>query len=275
MTWHNPESVLVAAVVGMLSGTHTAIWGMYGDAIHEGFEARRFARSVIVGILAAVAIQSVLRLTVPHAGALVMLFGLAYGVERGIVEVWKTFIRVEDQAKYTIPMQFSVRRVPVASRRVRFVAGAGYVSVVSVCLWAISRIQPAVARLPLPLRASLVGLVVGAIVALGGAWKDAPTEGFDRRKFFRSPLLTVAFALVLAQLTDSYLQLAIAAIGYERATAETYKKFFFPAKPPGKFAGRPIRFPDMLRRRRYLVPVYVAIWAWVLGVGTLALSATR
>src|SRR6476661_7778641 len=100
---------------------------MYKDAIHEGFAMWRFVRSVCVGALAAVAIQAVLGLPLPKASAAVVLFGLAYGTERAIVEVWKTFIRDEDQSKYTIPMQFSVRAVPVASRRLRLAAGAAYI----------------------------------------------------------------------------------------------------------------------------------------------------
>jgi hypothetical protein len=124
----DPHSTLaIAAGVGALSGTHAAIWGMYKDAIHEGFAMRRFVRSMCVGALAAVAIQAALALPLPQASAVVLLFGLAYGTERGIVEVWKTFIRHEDQSKYTIPMQFSVRAVPVASRRVRLAAGFAYV----------------------------------------------------------------------------------------------------------------------------------------------------
>ena len=54
----------------------------------------------------------------------VVLFGLAYALERGVVEVWKTFVREEDQSKYFIAMQFSIRGVPVASRGARLTAGA-------------------------------------------------------------------------------------------------------------------------------------------------------
>ena len=94
---------------------------------------------------------------------------------------------------------------------------------------------------------------------MGGGWKDAPMEGFDVLKFFRSPIMTVLYTLILSRLTDSYLLMAVAAIGYERATAETYKTFFFPSKPRGKFSGKPILYPHMLERRRTFVPAYMAI----------------
>jgi len=265
------QSLALASVVGVLSGTHTAIWGMYKDAIHEGFTASRFARSVVVGAVVAVAIQIALALPLPAATGIIVLFGLAYAAERGIVEVWKTFVREEDQSKYTIPMQFSVRGVPVRARRARLAAGAMYVAVVGLCLALVARADAGPLGQPTAMRSALAGLVVGTIIAVGGAWKDAPSEGFDALKFFRSPCLTVLFALLLSQVTDSYLQIAVAAIGYERAAAETYKTFFFPSKPRGKFAGKPVLFPDMLERRRYFVPAYVAIWAVVIIAGAVAL----
>src|SRR5687768_4459266 len=265
------QSLVLAGVVGALSGTHTAIWGMYKDSIHEGFTARRFARSVIVGAVVAAAIQMTLALPLPAASGIIVLFGLAYAAERGIVEVWKTFVREEDQSKYTIPMQFSVRGVPVRARHVRLAAGAAYVAVVGLCLTVVAGADAGPLGKPTVFGSALAGLVVGGIIAVGGAWKDAPSEGFDTLKFFRSPCLTVVFALLLSFITDSYLQIAVAAIGYERAAAETYKTFFFPSKPRGKFAGKPVLFPQMLERRRYFVPAYVAIWAVVIIAGAVAL----
>jgi hypothetical protein len=82
--------------------------------------------------------------------------------------------------------------------------------------------------------------------------------------------MTVLFAVLLSRLTDSCLQATVAAIGYERAAAETYKTFFFPSRPRGKFAGKPVLYPEMLTRRRRFVPAYVAIWAAVLAAGGVA-----
>ena len=267
-----PYSLALAGVVGLLSGTHTAIWGMYKDAIHEGFTAARFVRSPIVGAVAALLIQWRLALPLPDAGSLVVLFGLAYAAERGVVEIWKTFVRDEDQSKYTIPMQFNLLGSPIESRAVRLAAGAAYSVVVVLLLVAVSRLDgdapPAAGRI------ALVGLAVGAIIAIGGAWKDAPTEGFQPLKFFRSPCVTAVLALLLSQLTGSHLQAIVAAVGFERAITETYKTFFFPSVPRGKFAGKPIVEPRMLARRRRFVPAYVAIWAAVLTAGGIAALGT-
>jgi hypothetical protein len=266
------QSLAVAGAIGLLSGTHAAIWGMYKDAIHEGFTTGRFARSIVVGATVAIALQAVQGLALPGAAALAVLFGLAYAAERGVVEVWKTFVRDEDQRKYFIPMQFSVRGVPVASRRARLGAGVAYVVVVSGCLIAIAQLDRHGVRSPTAAHVALAALAMGSVVALGGAWKDAPKEGFDTLKFFRSPGMTVVFALLLSRLTDSHLEATVAAIGYERAAAETYKTFFLPSKPRGKFAGMPVLYPEMLVRRRRFVPVYVAIWAAVIASGMFALG---
>jgi hypothetical protein len=81
----------------------------------------------------------------------------------------------------------------------------------------------------------------GWISAFGGAWKDAPAEGFQPLKFFRSPALAALVA------------------------TEAYKTFVFPSSPRGKFAGMPVRYPDMLHRRRHFLPVYVAIRGAILA----------
>ena len=54
------------------------------------------------------------------------------------------------------------------------------------------------------------------------------------------------------------------ALGYTIGTIETYKTFFFPNKPRGKFSGMSIKFSEMLKRRNYFVPMYVAIWVAVI-----------
>jgi hypothetical protein len=261
-------TLALAGVVGALAGTHAAIWGMYKDAAHEGFAARTFARSVVIGVLAGVALQLALHLALPTAGAIALLFGLAYGTERGLVETWKTFVREEDQSKYFIPMQFSFRGTPVTRRGPRLAMGALYVCALAACLAAIRAMDTPGQPLHTG-RTVLAGLVVGCIIAIGGGWKDAPKEGFDLLKFFRSPVMTVVYTLLLAPVAHSYFLAAVAAIGYERGTAETYKTFFFPSKPRGKFFGMPILHPQMLERRKRFVPPYVAI---CLGVAACLVS---
>lgn len=270
MTNLSAHAIAIGAVAGFLAGMHAAIWGMYKDALYEGFATDRFLRSVILGALCGAGVQMLLRLPLPDMGSFVVLFGLAYASERGIVEVWKTFLREEDQSKYTIPTRLTIRGEPVRSRLARLVSGIGYVAVIAACLFTIGRLEPVTSGIGSLAGVTIVGFAVGAIIAVGGAWRDAPMEGFDWLKFFRSPLIGVAVALVLSRYTDSYFQIAVAAIGYERAVAETYKTFCLPSHTCGKFAGKPVLYPDVLRRRRQFVPVFAAIWLVMAAAGFLA-----
>jgi hypothetical protein len=261
---------LVAAAVGAAAGTHASIWGMYKDAIHEGFSPLRFSRSIFVGAVVGPIALWVLHINPFAAGALVVVFGLAYALERGVTEVWKTFVRNEDQSKYFIPMQFAVLGAPVKSRARRAAAGVGYVSIVVASVLALVALDRNPSVVPHIMVVAVAGFLFGGITALGGAWKDAPKEGFEKLKFFRSPLLTAGLALIVSLFTGSVLQSVVAAFGFERACSETYKTFFFPSRPRGKFAGKPVVYPEMLQKRRPFVPVYVAIWIGVLIAGVSA-----
>ena len=121
----------------------------------------------------------------------------------------------------------------------------------------------------------LIGSIGGWFSAFGGALKDAPIEGFETFKFFRSPLIALLWSALVACLTSNYLHIALCGLGYTVATIETYKTFFFPNKPRGKFAGKPILFPKYLTWRYRFAPLYAAIWVAVLINIALAFSQPR
>ena len=73
------------------------------------------------------------------------------------------------------------------------------------------------------------------------------------------------YALLLTLFTRDFVVIALAAEGFTVATLETYKTFFFPSKPRGKFAGKAINFPSMLRVRQRFLPLYILIWLTVIG----------
>jgi hypothetical protein len=255
---------LIAAIVGLAAGLHTSTWGMYKDAPHEGFAWPKYFRSTLVGLFAGLALQYFLQLDLTQASNIAVFFGGCYVVERALVEFWKTFLRVEDQSKYFIPMQFSVFGKVVENRRTQLVVGCTYVVVVVAIGFALNSLQAQV-ELPGMVVVLTVGAVGGWLSAFGGAWKDAPKEGFQIFKFFRSPAMAAAYAFVLAHFTDSWIVLAGAALGYTIATTETYKTFFFLDRPRGKFQGMPVTHPEWETRRFYFVPAYVAVWIGVIA----------
>ena len=79
------------------------------------------------------------------------------------------------------------------------------------------------------------GVVPGLLTALGGSYKDTLFEPFEPLKFFRSPVVTVVWYIII----DFYYKKepVILKIGLcsmmERLTVETYKAIYKPE--PGKF----------------------------------------
>jgi hypothetical protein len=254
------NSSFLAALVGMVAGLHAATWGMYKDAPHEGFSRRKYFRSPVLGGIVGIIVHAATGVDPRDPAALIVLFGMIYTVERALAEIYKTFLRVEDQSKYFIPMQLHVLGRVVQSRTARLLAGFVYTAVLLVLVFAIRHLEQSGAHRDLGWMLLVIGSLGGWISAFGGAWKDAPSEGFQIFKFFRSPLLAFLYAFGLSYLTDSVLAITLAATGFTVATTETYKTFFFPSKPRGKFAGRPVLYPEILHWRRRFVPLYVTIW---------------
>ena len=257
--------------VATLAGLHTSTWGMYKDAPHEGFTWPKYLRSTLVAVVAGVAIQTIVGFDLMHWSEMAVFWGTVYVVERALTEFYKTFLRVEDQSKYFIPMQFSVFGNVVESRALQLAVGVAYALAVLVIGYGVWRLEQTLALPPL-LVVVTIGAIGGWLSAFGGAWKDAPKEGFQTLKFFRSPAVAAGWAFVMAHFTSSWLLLAMSALGYTIATIETYKTFFFPSRPRGKFAGMPITHPELLTWRYRFVPLYVGIWIFVLTSLVLGLS---
>jgi len=263
-------NLLIALLVGALAGAHIATWGMYKDAPHEGFTWSTYARSIVVATVVGLAAQLVVDWDLTRAANRFVLWGLVYCLERGVTELWKGFIRDEDQAKYFIPMQFAILGKPVKSAAARLAAG---LALVLACVALALAIRAGERPWPGWLVALTVGSAFGWISAIVGAWKDAPIEGFETFKFFRSPLVAVAWALVVTRFTGDWLVIALAAEGLTVASIETYKTFGLAGKPRGKFAGKPITFPEIIEWRKPFARFYLAIWIVVLVQLVVALAS--
>src|SRR5262245_29203118 len=172
-------------------------------------------------------------------------------------------------------MQFHVMGRVVASRRVRWAVAAGWVAAVLAIAWGLRAFQHADSHVPGWLAVLIVGSIGGWLSAFGGAFKDAPVEGFETFKFFRSPLVALSWAAVVACFSRDYLHIALCGLGYTVATIETYKTFFFPNRPRGKFAGKPVLYPGLLSWRYRFAPLYAAIWVAVLTNLAIAFAEPR
>jgi hypothetical protein len=266
--------LVLAVLIGGLAGLHVSTWGMYKDAPHEGFSWRKYFRSTVVGAVLGGLAWHTARPDLATPGARLVFWGLIYCLERAASEFWKYFIREEDQAKYFIPMQFGIFGVPMKNAKLRISIGVAIAIVCVLVFFGIRALERRWGdRMPMWLVVLTIGSIFGWISAFGGAWKDAPIEGFETLKFFRSPSIAVSWAFVMSQFTSSWTVIALAAEGFTVASIETYKKFGEPDKPPGKFAGKPVTHPEYLVARLAFRPVFFGIWALVLGHLAWALAS--
>lgn len=245
-------------LVGVLVGCHVATWGAYKDVPYEGFRLTSYLRSIVL----ATVVAGIAAVTVPgrgRPGTVVVLIGVVYAVERLATEAWKAVLREQAQDRYTIPMRLAIGGRPVNARAPRYLAGAVLAAAVLAAAWAGSRAEDLFPGLPPWLVTAAVGSTGGWATAIGGAWKDAPIEGFSGWKFLRSPAVATAWAIPLSLLTTHWLPLGLAAAGYAVAGIETYKTFLTRDRPPGKFAGSPVRHRRP-RLRRTCLGVHCGLW---------------
>ncbi len=260
-------NIFIALIVGLAAGVHTATWGMYKDAPHEGFTWSTYSRSVIAGMIYGPVLAYFFEMDLSYPGTIFILWGAVYAIERLTMEVYKTFIRDTDQSKFSIPMQLSAFGKPVESYPARLAFGALYVGAVAALTYGVYLLNQSHHSGNHNWNAFLLLLpcsVMGWVSAFGGAWKDAPIEGFETFKFFRSPSVAYFFAFIGSLFTDHLVLITAVSIGLTIATIETYKSFFFLDRPRGKFQGMPVHFPEWLTKRKKFVPVYTAIWIGVI-----------
>jgi hypothetical protein len=207
-----------------LSGLYTSLWGAFKDCPYEGFKPKTFPRSIWFSI----AIWFFYEMLLPYFGFEVpglslintfQLFFFVMGVERFVAELYKGFFRTEDQSKYFIPSRVTLLGRPVHSELLRRAAGVVLVS--STLL---------VAFLPWKMETYWQFLIVaystGLLVSLGGAYKDAPFEGFMPLKFQRSAVvLAVASPLFYFLGPVSLGVLIFMNGGLERFLVEYYKTY--------------------------------------------------
>ena len=255
-------SAAEVVLAGLATGLHAASWGGFKDSPFEGFRRRSFLRSPVVALAVALALVTVGPLEWVRTP--LVLVGLLYAGERLSTEWWKAFVREDDQAAYSIPMRVAVLGRPVDARLPRYLAALAVAGALALVL-----VVPVAGTDGLPAWALVVvGGSGGWLTAAGGAWKDAPVEGFSGWKFLRSPVVATAWALVLLPTVSDPRMLAVAAGGLAVLVVETYKTFLTGGRPPGKFAGRPLRFDaDTARERCRALHclVYAALAALVLG----------
>lgn len=228
-------------ISGLLGVTNMILWGLYGDLLVEKFNALKVLRSIVIGILWSI----LLFLVNPHLPFLIIAL-VVISLERITTEIYKALIRVENQDKYKIPSDLSIK----ANRKLKFAIGIFLILIIGALIYYIE----------IPIDKRYLILVTGFFIALGGMLKDAPHEGFDKIKFFRSPLVAIIVGLsinfLFPGISGKYFLLSVA--GGERIISEFYKKIFR-GRIPGKFKQKEFNKIWMKQRKKLLVLYFLDI----------------
>ena len=207
-----------------ISGLYTSLWGAFKDCPYEGFKPRTFPRSVAFHLAIFLLLcvlpenrESLLRMS------LVQVFFATMGLERFLAELYKGFFRTEDQCKYFVPSRITFFGRHVASDLARYAAGVVLVLGVFAVLLVGYRVMSFFGFLA-------VAYATGLIVSLGGAYKDAPFEGFSPLKFQRSALVLAVLSPVFYFLNVAQTPVTLGFLvymngGLERFVVEYYKTY--------------------------------------------------
>lgn len=258
------SSVLIPFAVVCVSGLYTSLWGAFKDSPYEGYKPWTFPRSVLFHVV----IFAVLYTFEPFAAAfrqlkLFQMFFLVMGLERFLAELYKGFFRTEDQSKYFVPSRITFLGKHVASDVLRYVVGA--ILVAGVC---------AVALIPGPVTSfwNFLGIAYGTglVVSLGGAYKDAPFEGFKWLKFQRSAGVLAVASPLFYFVNDQANPISVGFLiymngGLERFLVEYYKTYI-QRNMSGKFRPDLERIQACMDNREKF---HYA--AWVIIAGLIAL----
>lgn len=229
---------LAYLVAGIIGSSNAILWGVYGDLLVEKFEGIKVARSLVIGGFVAI----YLYLLNPNLPIFIVTL-LVIAFERSLTEIYKALLRREDQSKYQIPSDLNFK----LNYGIKFVLGVLLIAFLLATFFVIDFSADNL----------WLALVGGVIVAIGGAAKDAPYEGFDKLKFWRSPVVGVAFGIFLftffKDLPSKYFLIAVP--GGERIISESYKKIV-KGKIPGKFKSSLKRNKKWLERRKNILYLY-------------------
>jgi hypothetical protein len=217
-------SFAFSLTVSIISGLYTSLWGAFKDCPYEGYKPKTFPRSIYFHVAILVPLYFV-----PHFRdnfyylGLVQIFYLVMGLERFLAEIYKGFFRTEDQAKYFVPSRITFFGHHVASDLARYAVGSVIVAVVFAFLLIDIKIERFLGFL-------ITAYCTGLIVSLGGAYKDAPFEGFKWLKFQRSALVLAVLSPLFYFLNHPDYPVPLGFLiymngGLERFAVEYYKTY--------------------------------------------------
>lgn len=248
-------TLIPMTALGLGAGLHGALYGAYKDSPHESFRVRRFVREIVIAVAIALALPSIYPAATRQTAFVVYL--ALFALTRIVTEFWKLFVRVEPQDDFRIPTQIHCVTGVVRQPALRLMLGIGFLASIY-GVWTLCTLLPPVA--PAPLRGLVVGLAIGLAEALAGAYKDGTIEGFQWRKFIKSPTFGAIGGVVASEHTTDLAFLLLAAIGTMRMFLELLFKMLPRDYAPGKFPSLVGRYQEWTERRRHFIAPYALTW---------------
>ena len=224
------HSLPILLAVSMSSGLYTSAWGAYKDAPYEKFKTITFPRSILFSVLILFTIlntplgvgEAFLQLPLFHVFLAIM------GVERMVTEIYKACFRQGDQSIFLIPQQMTFFGRTVHSLALRVLVGIVLMAGVYFIVFWPQTITGMTGF-------AITGFLTGLFICSGGAYKDAPFEGFSPTKFFRSAIVLAVASPLVYWLGPCRLGFLIFTFGgLERLLVEYYKSYIVKSVP-GKF----------------------------------------
>lgn len=254
---------LILLVLALISAIHVACYGSFKDTPYESLKPLRIVREMLVSLFVLPFLFIFFR-QIFSLEKFYVIFGLILIFSRIVTEVYKQFFRVEDQSQYKIPSQVHLFRKIPKNRIIRF----GLMFIVILFLLLAYKLSFYIINLPIDIlfKGLLIGFTGGLMTAIGGGYKDGFFEGFDKIKFFRSPIVTAFCAVFLSMNTNNPAVILFAAMGYERMIVEFYKGFIKSGYIPGKFKAKKPVYPEWLMNRKVFILPYAITWAFFLSL---------
>ncbi|MDA0710053.1 MAG: hypothetical protein O3B73_07585 [bacterium] len=257
-------NIYLGFMISLVSGLYTSLWGAFKDSPFEDFKPHTFPRSIYFH---AVIFAALFAIPLFHDAFVELkffqLFFLVMGLERFLAELYKGFFRTEDQTKYFVPSRITFFGKYVGSDFLRYLVGTVLVLAVF-----------AVATLPFPITSFwaflAVGYGTGLLVSLGGAYKDAPFEGFHPLKFQRSGAVLAVCVPLFYFINDPLQPISLGFLvymngGLERFVVEYYKTYV-QRTMSGKFKQDLVRLQHRVESREKF---HYAAWGIIAGLVAL------
>ncbi len=264
-------TLFVHLLLGFAAGVHGASYGAYKDAPYENFRLGRFLREIVIATLFA-GMLSLLGWTDRQSPF--TIFAASFAGARTITEFYKLFVRNVSQDDFRIPTRMHYVKGVVNNPIARLILGFGFLWML-VGIWGLcSLLAP---HDPPLLRGLVVGIIIGTLEAMGGAYKDGAIEGFFWHKFIKSPVFGALAGLIAAGHAEMFVpgrvadlpMLMLATYGICRMLLELVYKMPVADYVPGKFPSMVASFPEWsAKRATYFIPPYVATWALFLVLAT-------